>query len=199
MSDELALFDLPRLEAPAPRSRAGRGRARETYARTVVADVRVQRPAVLHAEALRAFDDSPTVVIDEVDPDDHALDSRADIASDWVAALGWLLDPSVDLWSLVEAGALRLLAVEVDASDRAADRCRLTWTVTVKLGDVAVLRDIAAVACPEGDTGARAEIGESLAAAWQWTAAPYAPLRRVPGIAWTPVEVRVEHRPARTA
>ena len=68
MSDELALFDLPRPEQPAPRSRSGRGRARETYARTVVADVRVRRPEVLRCEALRVFDDSPTIVVAEVDP-----------------------------------------------------------------------------------------------------------------------------------
>jgi hypothetical protein len=199
MSDELALFDLPRPEQPAPRSRSGRGRARETYARTVVADVRVRRPEVLRCEALRVFDDSPTIVVAEVDPDHDAPDPREGIASDWVAALGWLFDPTVDLWPLAEAGAFRLLGVKIDLSDQTADRCRLTWTVTAKLGDVTALRVIAAGACPEGDNGARAEIRESLGAAWQWAAEPYAPLRRVPGIVWTPVEAWVEHRPARTA
>jgi hypothetical protein len=148
---------------------------------------------------LRVFDDSPTIVVGEVDPDDDAPDPREGIASDWGAALGWLLDPTLDLRPLAEAGAFRLLGVKTDLSDQTADRCRLTWTVTAKLVDVAALRDVAAGACPEGDNGARAEIRESLAAAWQWAAEPYAPLRRVPGIVWTPVEVTVEHRPTRPA
>jgi hypothetical protein len=45
--------------------RTGRGRARETYARTVIADVRVRRLAVLRAAALRSFDESPMVVVGE--------------------------------------------------------------------------------------------------------------------------------------
>ncbi|MGH3853167.1 MAG: hypothetical protein ACRDR6_06645 [Pseudonocardiaceae bacterium] len=38
MHDQLGLFDMPHREAPV---RSGRGRTRETYARTVVADVTV--------------------------------------------------------------------------------------------------------------------------------------------------------------
>jgi len=64
MGDQSALFDLPGSDLPGPgspvqRSRTDRGRARQTYARTVLADVRVRRRTVLHAKALRSFDNSP--------------------------------------------------------------------------------------------------------------------------------------------
>jgi hypothetical protein len=163
----------------------------------VIADVRVGSPAVLRAAALRSFDESPMVVIGEVDAEGEAPASRENIAADWVAALGWLLDPTADLWPLMEADALRLLKVEIDLRDRTADRCRLAWTVTVKLRKVAALRDLAMAACPDGDPYALAEIGERLGTAWQWAAEPYAPLRGIAGIAWTPVEVCVQHRLAR--
>jgi hypothetical protein len=221
MADQAALFDLPstglpRAASPAPgpstsRSRVRQGRARQTYARTVEAEVRVQRRTMLHTKALRSFDKTPKLVIGHVDPDDldepsdpGHLDeegpySRHGIATDWTAALGWLLDPTSDLWPLIDAGALRLLAVDVDLTEHTGQQCRLAWTVTVKLEDVAALRDIAVAAVPDGDTHARTEIGESLAVAWRWAAEPYAPLRAIPGITWTPVQVTVEHKPARPA
>jgi hypothetical protein len=57
--DEPTLFDLPPTPRAPASSRAGRGRSRETYARTVVVDVTLQRPSVLRDAALRAFDDAP--------------------------------------------------------------------------------------------------------------------------------------------
>jgi hypothetical protein len=197
MADQPGLFDLPAPDLPVAVSRVGRGRAREVYARTVVADVRVQRPAVLHIEALCSFDQSPTIVIGQDDVDEEAPDSRESLATDWTAALGWLLDPVPDLWPLIEADAVRLLEVETDLTGRTGDRCVVSWTVTVKLRDVAAFRDVALARCPEGDAGVRAEIGQSLATAWQWAADPYTPLRTIPGIAWTPVQVDVHHKPAR--
>jgi len=125
--------------------------------------------------------------------------TRHSLATDWTAALGWLLDPSLGLSPLIEAGALRLLAVQTNLTERSGDKCRLAWTVTVRLEDVAAFRDIAAAAVPDSDTDARTEIDQSLAAAWRWAAEPYAPLRAIPGIIWTPVQVSVEHQPARPA
>jgi hypothetical protein len=64
----------------------------------------------------------------------------------------------------------------------------------------AAFRDVARARCPQVDAGARAAIGQSLA--WQWAAEPYAPLRTITGIDWTPVQVDVHHkraRPGRTA
>ncbi|MGH9208244.1 MAG: hypothetical protein ACRD1G_17100 [Acidimicrobiales bacterium] len=46
MKDQPGLFELAGLDVAAP-ARSGRGRARETYARTVVADVTIQNSHTL--------------------------------------------------------------------------------------------------------------------------------------------------------
>ncbi|MEH1016239.1 hypothetical protein V6U90_24410 [Micromonospora sp. CPCC 206060] len=193
MSDELALFDLPTLPEPRPAlTRSGRGRARERYARSVAADVTVQRIPVLLDAAVRAFDDSLTV-----DADDEAPDSRAQIGRDPAAALSWLLDPTDRMWPLLEAGSASVLSAEIDIDKLSSTRYRLRWTMTIQLRDVAAFRRIALDACPAEDTTTHAEIAASLAAAWQQAAPPFAPLHRIPGITWSPVEAVVAHVPAR--
>jgi hypothetical protein len=97
-----------------------------------------------------------------------------------------------------EADAVRIPATDLHLNPTGPTACRTRWTVTVKLRDVATLRKLALDACPPDNTTARAEIATSLAAAWQWAAEPYAPLRRIPGIAWIPVHVAVHHLPARS-
>lgn len=193
----MALFDLP---APEPRPAAtgsDRGRARARYARTVTVDVTVQRVPVLLDAALRAFDASPAVDLGEADVDDEVPDSRAQIGQDPAAALSWLLDPLDGMWPLLEAGSVLVLGAEIDVDERSATRYRLRWTVTVQLRDVAAFRRIALDACPAEGTAARAEIETSLAAAWQQAAPPFAPLARIPGITWSPLEAVVAHVPAR--
>ncbi len=188
MSDEPALFDLP---APEPRpasTRSGRGRARETYARTVTADVTVHQIPVLLDAAVRAFDNGPAVGLGEVDVDDEVPDSRTQIGQDPAAALSWLLDPLDGMWSLLETGSLLVLSVEIDVDELSSARYRLRWTVTIQLRDVATFRRIALDACPAEDTATRSEIEASLAAAWQQAAPPFAPLQRIPGITWSPIE-----------
>lgn len=69
----------------------------------------------------------------------------------------------------------------------------VTWTVTVKLTDVDELRRLAAGAHPD----AAGLIADSLAVAWQRAADPFAPLASIPGIAWRPGQVDVEHLPTR--
>ena len=69
----------------------------------------------------------------------------------------------------------------------------VTWTVTVKLTDVDELRRLATEAHPD----AAGLIADSLAVAWQRAADPFAPLRSIPGTAWRPGQVDVEHLPAR--
>jgi len=198
VTDELALFDLP---TPQPQSaatdaRTGQGRARETHARTVTADVTVQRIPVLREAALRAYDDSPAIPIG--DADDDRPDTREQIATDSSAALSWLLDPTQNLWPLLEADAIHLLAVDIDIDQTTPTPCRARWTVTVKLRDVAAFRQVALATCPTDNVTAREEINRSLAAAWQHAADPYAPLRHIPGITFTPIEVTVEHLHARS-
>jgi hypothetical protein len=156
----------------------------------------VQRIPVLLEAALRAYDDSPAVPVG--DADDDAPDTREQIATDSSAALGWLLDPTQDLWALLEADAIDLVAVDIDIDLAAPTRFQVRWSATVKLRDVAAFRAIALASCPTAHAAAREEINHSLAAAWQHAADPYVPLRRIPGITFTPIEVSVEHLHARS-
>ena len=197
MSDDLALFDLPAPESPPAASRSGRGRAGQRFSRSVSAEVTVQRIPVLLDAAVRAFDDSPMIDIGEVGTDDEAPDSRAQIGRDPAAALGWLLDPTDGMWPLLEAGAATVLGVEIDTAEVSPARYLLRWTVMIALRDVAAFRRVALDARLAEDDAARAEIVASLAAAWQQAAPPFAPLHRIPGITWSPVEAVVTHVPAR--
>lgn len=197
MSEDLALFDLPAPEPPLAASRSDRGRAGYRYARSVAAEVTVQRIPVLLEAAVQAFDASPTFDIGEIDADDEAPDSREQIGRDAAAALGWLLDPTDGMWPLLEAGSATLLEVDIDTSEVSPGRYRVRWTVVIRLREVAAFRRVALDTCPAEDTAARAEIAESLAAAWQRAAPPFAPLHRIPGITWSPVEAVVAHVPAR--
>lgn len=87
MSDQAGLFDMPDPVPPRPPTRSGRGRARETFARTVVADVSVHDAGALRAEASRALDHS--VVIGEAADaeDDDLLDPREEISTSPAAAV----------------------------------------------------------------------------------------------------------------
>jgi hypothetical protein len=74
------------------------------------------------------------------------------------------------------------------------DECRVRTQQYCVLADGHGLRIMQVAA---EDTAARAEIAASLAAAWQRAAPPFAPLHRIPGITWSPVEAVVAHVPAR--
>lgn len=199
--DELALFDLPSaaVESRESSSRTpGRGRARETYARRVVADVTVIRESVLREAALRVLDEGVAIDLGPAEGDvADDPDPRAEIEESAVAALTWVLEPTADLWCLLEADAFLLTNVEISVDETSSAACQVSWTVTVKLRDVAALRAAALAACPAGDAGRQQEIERSLAAAWNLAADPYAPLRDVPGIAWTGRGVDVEQVYAR--
>jgi hypothetical protein len=133
------------------------------------------------------------VVIGEVDDTDDDQQTRRLLRRDWLAALRWLLDPTAGLWQLIEADTVRLPTADISLHPSGPTDCRLQWTVTVKLSDVAAFRQIVVDACPSDNTAARAEIATSIAKAWHWAAGPYTPLHHIPGIAWTPVEVAVAH------
>jgi hypothetical protein len=135
--------------------------------------------------------------IGEIDPDDEAPDSREQIGRDPAAALGWLLDPTDGMWPLLEAGSATVIEAGIDTAELAPARYLLRWTVMIQLRDVTAFRRVALDTCPVEDTAARAEIAASLAAAWQRAAPPFAPLHRIPGITWSPVEAVVVHVPAR--
>ncbi|GAA0913416.1 hypothetical protein [Virgisporangium aurantiacum] len=198
MPDQPALFDVPQPERQPSVSRSEQGRTGMTYARTVTADIHLRRRESLCTWAVRVFDHAPTIVIGEADDTDDDQRTRRLLRRDWLAALNWLLDPTAGLRPLFEADAVRLPTADISVHPSGPTGCRLQWTVTVKLGDVAALRQIALDVCPPDNAAARAEITTSLAAAWRWAAEPYTPLHHIPGITWTPVDVAVEHRPARS-
>jgi hypothetical protein len=207
MSADLpALFGLPE---PAPQTPpvtdAEPGRVRQTYRRTVTADIQIVRPAVLHQAALDAIDHCVTIDLGPTDDDSDLLDPQEEAATD-VGALTWAVDPTCGLHDLLRTGAIALTDVTLDATDASPGRCRITWSTAIKLKDVPALHRHARKAwsngttpdVDDGDIGRT--IGQSLAAAWNLAADPYAPLRGVPGIAWAPGTVAIEQvfaRPAR--
>jgi hypothetical protein len=172
MHEQPGLFEVLTPEFAAP-PRAGRGRARETYARIVIAEC-----------------PGP--------PEDDLLDPRDEVATSSAAALEWCLEPTTGLWPLLEAGAVRVDALELAVDEVAAARVRAHWTVTVRIRDVRAVRELALAACPVTDVDARTEIDRSFAAAWNRAADPYAPMTGIPGVVWTPVEVTVEQVLARS-
>jgi hypothetical protein len=196
MPDDLPLFDLPAPEPSPAARRSDRGLTGYRYARRVAVEVAVQRIPVLLDAAVQAFDDSTMIEIGEIDADNEAPDSREQLGRDPAAALSWLLDPIGGMWPVLEAGSATVLEVDIDAAELSPARYLLRWTVMIQLRDVAAFRRVALDACPAEDTAAAAEIATSLAAAWQRAAPPFAPLHRIPGITWSPVEAVVEHVPA---
>lgn len=102
------------------------------------------------------------------------------------------------MWPLLETGAVRIDAITLAAEELGPTRVRVSWTVTVKIGVVAEVRELALAACPATDPAGRTEIENCFAAAWQWAADPCAPMTGIPGVTWTCVEVAVEQVFARS-
>jgi len=194
---EPGLFELPDPEPQAPPQRSQRGRNRETWARTAAAEVSIIDAAAVDEAAARAEANAVTIgsSADSVVEDPSLQDAGAEPAARALDQLAWLIWPTDGLEAPMEAGAFRIVSVECEVVGESADRGTATWTVTVKLTDVDRLRRLASQAHPDE----AALITDSLAVAWQVAADPFAPLRSIPGIAWRPVKVDVEHLPARTA
>ncbi len=192
MSNQAGLFDLPDPIRSRPPTRSGRGRARETFARTVVTDVSVHDAGALRAGASRALDH--TVVIGEAADaeDDDLLDLQEEISLSPAAAVQWCLEPTIGMGPLLESGAVRIDMIDLSAEEQSAELVRVAWTVTVKILDAVAVRELALTACPATDVATHAEIEQSFAAAWHWAADPHAPLATIPGVTWTSVEVTVE-------
>ncbi len=194
-ANQPSLFDLPALERRSAANRPLRGRNRETWARTATAEVTVIDAGALHVAAARAAENAVTIGL-PADPDLEDTEpwpSDAAPTSTAFDALCWLICPTAGMEGPLEAGALRVLSVDSQVVAESVDRGTATWTVTVKLTDVGELRRLAAEANPD----AAGLIEDSLAVAWQRAADPFAPLRSIPGTAWRPGQVDVQHRPAR--
>jgi hypothetical protein len=198
VTDEPGLFELPDPVRPARPARTARGRARERFARRVVVDVAVVDVAVLRAEALRILDQGITISEGALDDDDDLLSPEEEITASVAAAVQWCVEPTEGLWPLLEAGAVRIDAIELRAEELGPSQVRVSWTVTVKISDAEAVRELARVACPDTEQDARAEIDAGFAAAWHWAADPCTPVTDIPGVTWTCVEVAVEQVLART-
>ncbi|MEO7194049.1 MAG: hypothetical protein ABIZ05_04385 [Pseudonocardiaceae bacterium] len=203
MNDQPGLFELAGLDVAAP-ARSGRGRARETYARTVIADVTIQNSHTLRAAALRAFSGGIVLLDLPSDEPDDLPDTEEEIATSDAAAVQWCLEPITGMEPLLESGVVRLQTIDLGCDELepepqsgAATQVRAWWTVTVRIGDAGAARELALANCPVTDADARTEIERSFAAVWQWTAPPYAPMADIAGITWAPVGVTVEQILAR--
>ena len=194
-ANEPGLFDLPGRERSATPELPLRGRNRETWARTTTAEVTIIDAGVLHEAVARIDDDAVTIRL-RADPDLENIEPGApDVgpASGAFDTLGWLIWPTDGMEGLLEAGAFRILSVDSEVVAESVDRGTVSWTVTVKLTNVDELRRLAAEAHPD-EAGL---IADSLAVAWRLAADPFAPLRSIPGTAWRPGQVDVEHLPTK--
>jgi hypothetical protein len=194
-ANEPGLFDLPDRERPATPARPLRGRNRETWARTATAEVTIIDAGALHEAVARVEDNAVRNGLG-ADPDVEFIEPGApDVgpSSDAFDALRWLIWPTEGMEGPLEGGAFRILSVDSEVVAESVDRGTVSWTVTVKLTDVGELRRLAAEAHP-GEAGL---IADSLAVAWRLAADPFAPLRSIPGTAWRPGQIDVEHLPAK--
>lgn len=110
MTDQCGLFDLPEPVGVPPARSPGRGRARETFLRRVVADVTVQDAGALRAQALRLLDggSSWTGWGAGEDGDEELPDPREEVLTSSAAALEWCLEPTAGMAALLEDGAVAL-------------------------------------------------------------------------------------------
>ncbi|AWH96400.1 hypothetical protein [Dietzia psychralcaliphila] len=196
---EPGLFDLPEpAPEPTPQPSPARprpGRNRETWSCTVSAEVAIVDAAAVTAALAQYRED--TVVVDAfsgaVIEDPASEEAGPDPTLPPLPQLNWLIWPTGGLEELLEEGAFRVFDVESAVTSEAADRGTATWTVTVKLTDVQLLRRVATRAQPADAV----LIASSLAVAWLRAADSFAPLRSIPGISWRPVSVDIAHVPAR--
>lgn len=186
-----SLFDMPQLEPRVPRPSPHRGRNRETWRRRVTVEVTILDAAAVARGAKEA--ERNTVDLGPV-PDGEAVGPAPEEAPgspvDTIAGLIWATDGQHDL---MEAGAFRIMEITSEVADKSSNRGVITWSSTVKLTHVERLRELASRTHPADG----ALIADDLEVAWNHAADPYAPIRWVPGIAWRPLTVAVEHLPAR--
>ncbi len=192
--NEPGLFDMPDREPATTPGRPQRGRNRETWVRTVTAEVDILDAESLREAALRVEESVFTIALGAgLNVQDTGAEADPQAAGDAFETLAWLIWPTDGLEGPLTAGAFRILSVDSTAVAESDDRGILTWTVVVKLTNVKELRRLAAQSHPE-----EAElIASSVAVAWQLAADPFAPVRAVPGIAWRPRQVEVHHVPRR--
>ncbi len=115
--NEPGLFDMPDREPPATAERPQRGRNRETWARTVTAEVAIIDAAALREAVLRGKESALSIGL-PADPDvqDPVADPDPEAAADAFDELAWLIWPTDGLEGPLAAGAFRLLSVDSNAA-----------------------------------------------------------------------------------
>ncbi len=187
------LFDLPdRADSTRP-ERLQRGRNRETWVRTASAEVTIVDAGALREALTEAEAHAVALDVVEIAEDAEPEDSEPTPTTEALDCPAWLIWPAQGLEELLEAGAFRLLEVNVEVAAESDDVGTVTWTVTVKLTDVDQLRRLAIQNFPDEPEA----IKNSLAVAWQHAADPFRPVDSIPGITWRPGQVNVEHLRAR--
>ena len=177
---EPGLFEIPDREPAASPGRLPRGRYRETWVRTVTAEVNIIDADALRDAALRVEESGLTIALGAgLDVQDTVAETNMDTVGDTFEKLAWLIGPTDGMEEPLAVGAFRILSVDSAAVAESDDRGILTWTVMVKLTDVTGLWRLAAQAHPD-EAGL---IAASLAVAGQHAADPFAPVRAIPSIA----------------
>jgi hypothetical protein len=176
------LFDLPD-PPPTPPARAfrDRGRRGERWTRTTVADLHVVDSATLRDAARRRLSDGITIDLGPADDDPGLLDPHEEITTSDAAAVRWWIEPTTGIWPQL-AEALRLDAVDLDATDESPQRVRARWSVTVTIADIHLLRR---------HTPSRDLSDDTFPELWNRAADPFAPLIHLPGATWEPISVEV--------
>lgn len=187
------LFNVPDPARPTRPERLPCGRNRETWARTVSADVTIVDAVVLQ-EAVREAEARAITLAVADDPEDAEPGESEPVPTrPALDLLTWLIWPTHGLEELLEIGAFRLLDMTIEVAAESENRGTVTWTVTIKLTDVDQFRRLAI----QNQPGDSESITNSLGVAWQHGADPYAPLDSIPGITWRPGQVKVQHLGAR--
>lgn len=197
------LFELPDAEPQPSRPRPRRGKKKESWTRTVTAEVVIVDQATVEEAAARA--DENSVIVDwNTGPLGSALSApetgaKPDLEPEPAPApepepeptiwdrLAWMIWPNHGLDHLVEADAFRVIAIESAVEGESDDRGTAILAVTVKLIDVPALRRLATQAHPDD----AALIADDFAAAWHRADDPFAPLHAIPGIEWRPGAVDI--------
>lgn len=183
MIGQPGLFDMPDPPpTPAVRAPRDRGRRGEHWTRTAVAELHVVDRSALRNAAHQRLSEGITIDLGPADhPDEDLLDPHEEITISSAAAVRWWIEPTTGTWPQL-AAALRLGAVDLDATDETPRQVRACWSVTVTITDLDLLRTLTADPGP-GD--------ETFPSLWNRAADPYAPLAGLPGITWTPIGVEV--------
>jgi len=182
MTEPPALFDLPTPPPTSPaRASRDRGRRSEHWTRTAVADLHVFDSATLRDAARRRMSDGLTIDLGAADDDPDLLDPHEEIATSDAAAVRWWIEPTTGIWPQL-AEALRLDAIDLDATDEGPRRVRARWSVTVTITDIHLLRrNTASTDLPD----------DTFPELWNRAADPLAPLSDLPGATWKPISVEV--------